>query len=115
MPEAIPAWLRTGADQLIIEVLARPGSPRTGLLRVEDRGLVIGVASMAEKGRANQELIAAVAALAGVARGAVSIIRGATARSKVVRIAAAAPAIVAERILAKVRHGETKVKQSNIR
>ena len=59
-----------------IEVLARPGSRRIGLLRVEARGLVIGVASPAEKGRANEELIATIANMAGVPRDKVSILRG---------------------------------------
>jgi len=82
-----------------IEVLARPGSRRLGLLRVEPRGLVIGVASQAEKGKANDELMASIAKMAGVARSAVSVLRGATSRDKIVRIAGAKPSALAERIL----------------
>jgi uncharacterized protein YggU (UPF0235/DUF167 family) len=59
---------------------------------------VIGVASPAEKGKANQELLATIAAIAGVARGEVSILRGAGTRSKVVRIASAQPSEIARRL-----------------
>jgi uncharacterized protein (TIGR00251 family) len=95
-----PQWLRAGSDFVTIEIVARPGSQRRGVLRAEPRGLVIGIASPAEKGKANDELIAAIANIAGVPRGEVSILRGAGARSKVVRIATAHPSAVAQRVLA---------------
>jgi uncharacterized protein YggU (UPF0235/DUF167 family) len=59
---------------------------------------VIGIASPAEKGRANDELIATVAKLAGVSRAAVSILRGASTRTKLMRINTAEPAMMAERL-----------------
>ncbi len=107
MPEANPPWLTIGPDAVTIEVLARPGSRRIGLLRVEARGLVIGVASPAEKGRANEELIATIANMAGVPRDKVSILRGAAARNKVVRIATVQPAEIERRLLA-VSEGRNK-------
>jgi uncharacterized protein YggU (UPF0235/DUF167 family) len=104
LPDSLrPAWLRIGADFVTIEILARPGSQRRGLLRVEPGGLVIGLASAAVKGRANNELIALIADIAGVARTNVSILRGASARLKVVRIECnkvrVAPKEVADRIM----------------
>jgi uncharacterized protein (TIGR00251 family) len=93
-----PQWLRTGSDFVTIEIVARPGSQRRGLLRVEPRGVVIGVASPAEKGKANDELIATIADMAGVTRGEVSILRGAGTRNKVVRIATAQPSEIARRL-----------------
>ena len=83
---------------MTIEIVARPGSQRRGLLRVEPRGLVIGLASPAEKGKANDELIAAIAALAEVPRAEVSILRGTSAREKIVRIATAQPTEVARQL-----------------
>lgn len=83
---------------MTIEIVARPGSQRRGLLRVEPRGLVIGLASPAEKGKANDELIATIADVAGVARGEVSILRGAGTRSKVVRIVTTQPSEIARRL-----------------
>jgi uncharacterized protein len=87
-----------GAGFVTIEVVARPASQRRGLLRVESRGLVIGVVSPAEKGQANEELIATVADMVEVPRGEVAILRGTSARTKVIRIATTEPAQIAERL-----------------
>ena len=95
-----PQWLRKGSDFVTIEIVARPGSQRRGILRVEPRGLVVGVAAQAEMGKANDELLATIADVAGVARGEVSILRGASTRSKVVRIATAQPLEIARRLFA---------------
>jgi uncharacterized protein (TIGR00251 family) len=100
--------MRTGADFVTIEIVARPGSQRRGLLRVESRGLVIGVASPAEKGKANDELIATIAALAAVPRADVSILRGTGARNKVLRIASAQPAEVARRLCSLVEEAKQR-------
>ena len=51
-------------------------------------------------GKANDELLATIADVAGVARGEVSILRGASTRSKVVRIATAQPLEIARRLFA---------------
>jgi len=94
-----PHWLRAGANFVTLEVIARPASQRRGLLRVEGRGLVIGVASPAEKGKANEELMTAIADITGVPRGEVSILRGAASRNKVIRIAGADPVTIVGRIV----------------
>lgn len=57
------------------------------------------MASPAEKGKANDELIAIVANIAEVPRREVSILRGAATRNKVLRIASAQAAAVAQRII----------------
>ena len=84
---------------MTIEVAARPGSHQRGILRVEPRGLVVGIASPAEKGKANDELIAIIAKLAEVPRGEIAIVRGASSRNKVLRIASREPLVIAHRIL----------------
>jgi hypothetical protein len=81
-----------------IEIVARPAAQRCGLLRIEPRGLVIGIASPAERGRANEELIATIADMMAVARSEVSILRGAGTRNKVIRIASARPSEIATRL-----------------
>jgi uncharacterized protein (TIGR00251 family) len=93
-----PLWLRIGSNFVTIEIFARPGSQRRGLLKVEPRGLAIGVAAPAEKGHANEELIATIAEMARVPRGAVTILRGTASRSKVFRIATSAPSDLARRL-----------------
>ena len=83
---------------MTIEIIARPGLPRLGILRVEERGLTFGIAAPAEKGKANDELIATIALLAKVSRSEVSIIRGTGTRNKVIRIASADATTLAARL-----------------
>jgi len=80
--------------------MARPGASRVGIQRVDPRGLVIGVAAAPERGKANAELIETVARMAGVARSAVELIAGATARMKSLRIACGDPAAIAAKLAA---------------
>lgn len=96
MPNGSPRpWLSVGANSVTLRVLARPGAPRRGVLRVDPRGLVIGVAAAPERGKANAELIETVARMAGVARSAVELVAGATARQKSFRITTGDPAALA--------------------
>ena len=60
--------------------------------------MTIGISAPAEKGKANDELIATVAQLAQVSRSEVSIIRGASTRNKVIRIASADATTLAARL-----------------
>jgi len=83
-----------------LKVMARPGAARAGLLRLDPRGLVIGLAAAPERGKANAELIEAVARMAGVPRSAVELIAGATARQKSLRITCGDPSVVAARLAA---------------
>jgi|SRR5580658_3921771 uncharacterized protein YggU (UPF0235/DUF167 family) len=92
--------MRIAPDSLTIEVLAHPGWPRRGVLRVDPRGLVVGLAAAAERGKANEELISLIANLADVARRDVTILRGASARTKTLRIANSHPQTIIERLIA---------------
>ncbi len=80
--------------------MARPGASRVGILRVDPRGLVIGIAAQPERGKANAELIGTVARMAGVARSAVEVIAGAAARQKSLRITCGDPVAIALRLTA---------------
>jgi uncharacterized protein (TIGR00251 family) len=86
-------------DFVTIEIVARPASQRRGVLGVGARGLMIGIGAPAEKGKANEELIGAIADIAGTARSDISILRGAATCSKLIRIASAHPDVVADRIM----------------
>ena len=100
VPGGLPAWLSVGAGSVTLKVMARPGASRVGLLRVDSRGMAIGVAAAPERGKANAELIETVARMAGVARSAVEMAAGATARQKLLRITGADPAVIAARLAA---------------
>ncbi|HYB89995.1 MAG TPA: DUF167 domain-containing protein [Candidatus Binataceae bacterium] len=96
-PPEHPAWIRILPTAVSIDILARPGAPRSEFLRQDPRGLVIALAAPADKGKANAELVALLARMAGVPRSAVSIVRGESARHKTVRIACSDPEALAAR------------------
>jgi len=99
-PGGFPAWLSVGTGSVTLKVMARPGASRVGLLRVDTRGMTIGVAAAPERGKANAELIETAARMAGVARSAVEFAAGTAARRKSLRITCADPAAIAARLAA---------------
>ncbi len=78
--------MRLGKDFLSIELSVRPGAGKRGFLRIRPTGPVVALNSAPEKGRANHELIEFIAEVLDVPAAAVSIIKGQSARQKVVRV-----------------------------
>nr|WP_246319415.1 DUF167 domain-containing protein [Nocardioides kongjuensis] len=73
----------------MLAVRVQPGASRTGVAGaagVDGAELKIRLASPPVDGRANDELVRWLAKELGVPRSAVSLVRGATSRSKVVRV-----------------------------
>lgn len=93
-----PAWMRVSIDEVVIEVTARPGASRPGVIRADGDRLVIGVHSRPEKGKANDELIEYLAREMRVPRSALLIVVGATSRRKTIRIVTHEPARVSSRL-----------------
>ena len=91
-------WMRVSTDEVIIEVTARPGASRRGVIGVTGERLVVGVNSRPEKGKANDELIEYLAREMRVPRSALLIVRGDTARRKTIRIVTHEPTKVASRL-----------------
>jgi uncharacterized protein (TIGR00251 family) len=91
-------WMRVSADEIVIEVSARPGASRRGVVRVTPDALVIALNSAREKGNANVELIEFLANQLRVPRSAVMIVRGETSRRKTVRIITHQPALAAAQL-----------------
>jgi len=85
-------------DEVIIEVTARPGTSRRGVIGASGDRLTIGVNSRPEKGKANDELIEYLAREMRVPRSALLIVRGETARRKTIRIITHEPTRVASRL-----------------
>ncbi|GAA4094952.1 DUF167 domain-containing protein [Nocardioides kongjuensis] len=86
-PEQVDAEGRTTTWLLAVRV--QPGASRTGVAGaagVDGAELKIRLASPPVDGRANDELVRWLAKELGVPRSAVSLVRGATSRSKVVRV-----------------------------
>jgi uncharacterized protein len=80
-----------------IAVVVKPGAALTGI-RVE-RGLIhVRVREKAHEGKANQACRAALAKALGVAPSTLTIVRGASARTKVFALATLTPAELAVRL-----------------
>jgi uncharacterized protein (TIGR00251 family) len=69
-----------------IEVDAKPRSRKSRIVGVRNGALVVHLAAAPVDGEANAELVATLARLLGIPRRDVTIVRGATARSKVVEV-----------------------------
>lgn len=76
-------------DALSIEVIAKTRASKTGVKGVQDGKLVLAVAAPPVDGVANEQIRRALAELAGVRLRDVTIVSGATARYKRLRIAGA--------------------------
>jgi uncharacterized protein (TIGR00251 family) len=91
-------WMRVSIDEVTIDVTARPGASRRGVIGVTGDRLVIGVNSRPEKGKANDELIEYLALEMRVPRSALLIVRGETSRRKTIRIVTHEPTRVSSRL-----------------
>ena len=86
-PNATP-WLSVGADgSITLQIHAQPGARRTEIAGVHNGCLKIRLAAPAVGGRANEALIAFLAASFDVPRRNVSLLRGESGRRKAVCIA----------------------------
>lgn len=90
--------MRASIDEVVIEVTARPGASRRGVIGVSAERLIIGVNARPEKGKANDELIEYLAHELRVPRSALLIVRGETSRRKTIRIITHEPATVSSRL-----------------
>ncbi len=91
-------WMRATHDEVIVEITARPGNSRHGVLGVTGDRLVIGVHSRPENGKANGELIEYLARELRVPQSAILIVRGNSSRRKTIRIVTHEPAKAVARL-----------------
>ncbi len=103
MTDAAAFW-RAGAGAVTVAVKVHPRARRTGLLGCiaatdGTRVLRVGVSEPADGGRATAATCAAIADALALPGGAVSVVRGATRRDKVLRLAGD-PADLAARLRA---------------
>jgi uncharacterized protein len=81
-------WRRVGADgSVTLAIHAQPGAKRSEVAGVHGDSLKIRLAASAVESRANAELIAFLADAFAVPEHAVTLVRGARSRRKIVRIA----------------------------
>ena len=77
-----------------ITIRVRPGASHPGVGGEHDGALVVRVSSPAVDGRATAAALAAVAAAFGVRRQAVTLVTGASSRTKVIDVRGADPAVL---------------------
>ena len=78
--------IRDAADGCTLAVRVHPGAKRNAIGGMHAGALKVSITAPAADGRANHALIAFVAKQLGVPRARVSLLAGATSRSKTVRI-----------------------------
>ncbi len=75
-------------DTTSLVVKVRPSARKTRIREIREDGVVMDVAAPPQKGKANQELLRALARMLGVDREALSLLPSSrTRREKVVRVA----------------------------
>ena len=88
-----------------IALWVRPGSARPGVGGEHDGALVVRVSAPAAGGQATEAALTALAAALGVRRHAVTLITGASSRTKIVEVEGAHPGAL-NRLLANADHGD---------
>jgi uncharacterized protein len=85
-----------GADTGVVRITVRvrPGSSHPGVGGEHDGALVVRVSARAVDGQATAAALDAVATAFGVRRRAVTLVAGATSRTKVVEVAGGDPAVL---------------------
>ncbi|MFZ5510517.1 MAG: DUF167 domain-containing protein [Pseudomonadota bacterium] len=83
-----PPWLKREAEgRVLLTVHVQPGAKRTEVAGVHGDALKIRLAAPPVDGKANDCLLAFLAERLGLARAAVELVSGATARRKRLRLA----------------------------
>jgi uncharacterized protein len=90
------AWLRVDGDDVILNLHIQPGAKKTEVVGLHGDALKIRLAAPPVDGKANEALLAFIAAKVGVGKTAVALVSGQTSRAKRVRIGGvSAPAAIA--------------------
>jgi uncharacterized protein len=79
-----------------ITIRVRPGSARPGVGGEHAGALVVRVSARAADGKATEAALAAVAAAFGVRRAGVTLVTGASGRTKIVDVANGDPRVLAD-------------------
>ena len=93
MPARSISLVVDGGD-VLLPVRAQPGARRTGVVGEHGGRLKVAVTAIAEKGKANEALVDAVAEAFGLKRSQVTLVSGQTSNQKVFRLAAVSRAAV---------------------
>jgi len=93
------AAIRQADNSVEIALRVHPRARRAGITGIHDNRIKLAVNAPPEDGQANRAIVKLIAATLGVASRQVEIIRGATSRSKDVRVTGVTLAEAVERLL----------------
>lgn len=99
-------WLRVDGDDVILNLHIQPGAKKTEVVGLHGDALKIRLAAPPVDGKANDALLAFVAAKVGAGKTAVELVSGQTSRAKRVRVSG---------VTAQVALANLKNTQKNIR
>jgi uncharacterized protein len=85
-------------DDVIVRVHVQPGAGRTAVAGRHGDALKVRVAAPPQGGRANDAVVALIGEVLGVPAAAVTVVSGASSRSKRLRVTGLAPADVERRL-----------------
>jgi len=83
---ALPPWLTSSPDGLLLSIWAKPRASRTKLAGERDGALAVALAAPPVDGEANAELVKFFSKLLGTPKKNISVAKGATGRSKTLLI-----------------------------
>jgi uncharacterized protein (TIGR00251 family) len=97
--------LEARAEGVILSVRAHPGARKNGLRGEQDGALKVSVTQIAEKGKANQALLAVIAKALALRKSQVELISGETSQQKRILVRDITPEDLAARIDAALAAG----------
>lgn len=84
--DQLPIDLQETSRGVLLGIRAQPGTRRNTIVGVHDACLKIAVTAAADKGKANEAIVALLADELGIARSQIAIVAGAASRQKKVAI-----------------------------
>jgi uncharacterized protein (TIGR00251 family) len=94
--------LKARSDGVLLPVQAQPGARRNGLIGIHAGRLKVAVTQVAEKGKANREILNVLVEALGIKASAVELLSGGTSAKKAVLLRGMKMEDVAERVRAAV-------------
>lgn len=86
MEDCIPKCIRKKEKRIYLDIYAKPGSKREGIVLIEDDQIEIAIRSPAVDGKANSALIEYLVEILGISKNVISIDKGGLNRNKVIVI-----------------------------
>lgn len=91
-------------SEALLQVRVQPGASKDEVLGFQGEVLRLRVTATPDRGQANEAVVRLLAATLGIAKGRIAIVRGATARTKLVAFEGLSP----EDVRAKLLRGEQR-------